>query len=68
MIAIHDRVLGLNLREQRDRCMANYSGPPLLYIRPKIGHLNSFDFDHTQFFLEEGYRAAREAIEAAEAA
>jgi NTE family protein len=68
MIAIHDRVLGLNLREQRDRCMANYDGPPLLYIRPKIGHLNSFDFDHTQFFLEEGYRAAREAIEAAEAA
>jgi NTE family protein len=68
MIAIHDRVLGLNLREQRNRCMANYKGPPLLYIRPKIGHMHSFDFDHTQFFLEEGYRSAREAIEAAEAA
>jgi NTE family protein len=68
MIAIHDRVLGLNLREQRNRCMANYHGPPLLYIRPKIGHMHSFDFDHTQFFLEEGYRAAREAIETVEAA
>jgi NTE family protein len=68
MIAIHDRVLGLNLREQRNRCMANYKGPPLLYIRPKIGQMHSFDFDHTQFFLEEGYRSAREAIEAAEAA
>ncbi len=68
MIAIHDRVLGLNLREQRNRYMANYKGPPLLYIRPKIGHMHSFDFDHTQFFLEEGYRSAREAIEAAEAA
>ena len=68
MIAIHDRVLGLNLREQRNRCLANYQGPPLLYIRPKIGHMHSFDFEHTQFFLEEGYRAALEAIEAAEAA
>jgi NTE family protein len=68
MIAIHDRVLGLNLQEQRDRCMSGYTGPPLLYIRPKIGHLHSFDFDRTQFFLEEGYRAAREAIQAAQAA
>jgi NTE family protein len=68
MIAIHDRVLGLNLQEQRDRCMSSYTGPPLLYIRPKIGHIHSFDFDRTQFFLEEGYRAAREAIKAAQAA
>ena len=68
MIAIHDRVLSLNLQEQRKRCMDSYSGPPLLYIRPKIGHLHAFDFDRTQFFLEEGYRAAREAIAAAEAA
>ena len=65
MIAIHDRVLSLNLKEQRARCMSNYDGPPLLYIRPKIGHLHAFDFDRTQFFLEEGYRAAREAIKAA---
>ena len=68
MIAIHDRVLSLNLQEQRQRCMDSYQGPPLLYIRPKIGHLHAFDFDRTQFFLEEGYRAAREAIAAAEAA
>jgi NTE family protein len=68
MIAIHDRVLSLNLQEQRQRCMDSYQGPPLIYIRPKIGHLHAFDFDRTQFFLEEGYRAAREAIAAAEAA
>jgi NTE family protein len=68
MIAIHDRVLSLNLQEQRQRCMDSYQGPPLIYIRPKIGHLHAFDFDRTQFFLEEGYRAAREAIAAAAAA
>ena len=68
MIAIHDRVLSLNLQEQRRRCMDGYEGPPMLYIRPKIGHLHGFDFERTQYFLEEGYRAAREAIEKAAAA
>lgn len=68
MIAIHDRVLNLNLQEQRARCIEEVKDSPLLYIRPKIGHLHSFDFERTQFFLEEGYRAAREAIRNAEAA
>jgi len=62
MIAIHDRVLSLNLQQQRSLCLDQYQGPPLLYIRPKIGHLHSFDFDRTQFFLEEGYLAARRAL------
>ena len=68
MLAIHDRVLNLNLQEQRARCLEDVRDAPLLYIRPKIGHLHSFDFDRTQFFLEEGYRAAREAIRNAQAA
>jgi NTE family protein len=70
MIAIHDRVLTLNLNEQRNRCLERLDeGPPVVYIRPRIGHLGGWDFDRTQFFLEEGYRAAREALRsAAEAA
>ena len=68
MIAIHDRVLNLNLQVQRQRCMEGLDTSGMLYIRPKIGHLHAFDFERTQFFLEEGYRAAREAIAAAEAA
>ena len=68
MIAIHDRVLNLNLQGQRARCIEEVKDAPLLYIRPKIGHLHSFDFERTQFFLEEGYRAAREAIRDAAAA
>jgi NTE family protein len=63
MIAIHDRVLGLSLEQQRRNWFpGGWQGPPLLYIRPRIGHLGSWDFDRTQFFLEEGYRAAREAL------
>lgn len=69
MIAIHDRVLSLNLEEQRRRVLRDWQGPPVVYIRPRIGHLGGWDFDRTQFFLEEGYRAAREALQtAAEAA
>jgi NTE family protein len=68
IIAIHDRVLGLSLQRQRQSCLEEYDGPELLYIRPKVGHLHSFDFDRTQFFLEEGYVAAREALRKEEAA
>jgi NTE family protein len=62
MIAIHDRVLTLNLCEQRTALLRTYDGPPMVYIRPRIGHLGGWDFDRTQYFLEEGYRAAREAL------
>ncbi len=68
MIAIHDRVLSLNLRQQRNACLRDFEGPPMVYIRPQIGHLHSFDFDRTQFFLEEGYLAARKALSAEAAA
>jgi NTE family protein len=62
MIAIHDRVLGLSMEQQRRTWFTAWEGPPLMYIRPKIGHLGSWDFERTQFFLEEGYRAAHEAV------
>jgi NTE family protein len=68
MIAIHDRVLTLNLCEQRNRMLEAYEGPPMVYIRPRIGHLGGWDFDRTQYFLEEGYRAAREVLAALPAA
>lgn len=68
MIAIHDRVLGISLEAQRRARLDTWRGPPLLYIRPRIGHLGSWDFDRTQFFLEEGYRAAREALQGEAAA
>jgi NTE family protein len=62
MIAIHERVVNLSIRNQRVQSLERYSHLPFLYIRPKIGHLHTFDFDRNQFFMEEGYRAACEAI------
>jgi NTE family protein len=65
LIAIHDRVLNLQLRKQRQECLARYADLPGLLIRPDIGHLRTFDFDRTQFLMEEGYCAARDALLAA---
>jgi NTE family protein len=68
LIAIHDRVLNLNLQHRRKEALEEYADLPMVYIRPKIGHLQTFDFERTQFFMEEGYRAASEALAASAAA
>lgn len=68
LIAIHDRVLNLNLQHRRQEALEQYADLPMIYVRPRIGHLQTFDFERTQFFMEEGYRSASEALEAAAAA
>lgn len=68
MIAIHERVLTMNIASQRERNREAWKDRPVLVIRPRIGHLGTWDFGRTQYFLEEGYRAAREALQAEAAA
>jgi len=65
LIAIHHRVTEVMGTPRRLRLLRTWSGPPLLYIRPRLGAYSTFDFGHTETFLEEGYRAAREALGAA---
>ncbi len=65
LVAIHDRVLSLNLQHRRAEALEKFSDLPMVYVRPKIGHLHTFDFERSQFFMEEGYRATSEALEAA---
>lgn len=62
MIAIHERTLTMNVANQRRRNIEEWAGLPVTHIRPRIGHLGTWDFKRTQYFLEEGYRAAREAL------
>lgn len=40
-----------------------WEGVPLLYVRPRLDGYGTFDFDHVAYFLEEGYRAMKEALE-----
>ncbi len=65
IVAIHDRVVALSMRDQRRERITRYSHLPGVYIRPEIGHVNTFEFERTQFLMEEGYSAARSALEAA---
>ncbi len=51
-------------RAQLDR----WTTPPMLLIRPRVNHLGWFTFGHAGFLIDEGYRAAREALEHIEVA
>lgn len=62
LVGIHHRVTEVMSYPRRLRLLRTWSGPPLLYIRPRLEAYSTFDFGHTELFLEEGYRAAREAL------
>jgi NTE family protein len=62
MLSIHQRVFSLMVARRRLENVAAWSGPPLLYLRPRLDGYGSFDFEHIPYFLEEGARAARELL------
>ena len=62
LVAIHHRVFDIMSHARRRERLAAWSGPPLLHVRPRLDGYSTFDFGQTAYFLEEGYRAAREAL------
>lgn len=66
MVAIHQRVFSLMAGRRRRAGVAGWDGAPLLYVRPHLVGYSGFDFDAVQYFLEEGYRATRRALDSAE--
>lgn len=42
--------------------LTSWAGPPLLLIRPKIGHVHWLTFANTEDVIEQGYIAARAAL------
>lgn len=66
MIPVHDRVVNLLIRKQHELIWKAWEGPPVLHIRPRLGTLTNWEFERSQFLLEEGYRAARLALESAD--
>lgn len=65
MIAIHQRVVSIMAWRRRFELVSRWQGVPLMYVRPRLDGFGTFDFDHVAYFLEEGYRAMREALNAA---
>lgn len=62
LVAIHHRVYDIMAHAQRQAQLAAWRGPRLILVRPSLEGFSTFDFDKTQFFLEEGYRATRKAL------
>ncbi|HEX7088962.1 MAG TPA: patatin-like phospholipase family protein [Longimicrobiales bacterium] len=62
IVAIHHRVFDILSYARRRQQLDAWDGPPLVYIRPRLDGYSTFDFSRTKYFLEEGYRAAREAL------
>ena len=62
MLAIHQRVFSIMSWRKRVDLVTHWVAPPLLFVRPRLEGYRTFDFDAAQYFLEEGYRAARAAL------
>jgi NTE family protein len=63
MLAVHNRVFDIMAHARRQAVRAAWAGPPLVYVRPRLDGFSTFDFTRTQYFLEEGYRATRQALQ-----
>jgi len=62
LATIHQRVFSIMSGTRRREQLGRWSGLPLLLIRPELDGYGTFDFQHTPYFLEEGYRATRGAL------
>jgi len=62
LVAIHHRVYDIMASELRRRQLDAWNGPPLIHVRPRLDGYSTFDFASTRYFVEEGYRATRQAL------
>jgi NTE family protein len=63
LVAIQHRVMDIMSRARRTVVEDMWMGPPVIHVRPDVSRYSTFDFDAVGYFLEEGYRATREALE-----
>ena len=60
-------IFSLTIMEMQITEMRLAEEPPDLLIRPRLGHVSPMDFHRGAESIEEGYRAAREALESTDA-
>lgn len=68
MLAVHQRIFSIMTWRRRRDLLAQWDGPPVLYVRPRLDGYETFDFENIDYFVEEGYRAMMEALEATSSA
>lgn len=64
MIGVHQRVVSIMAWRRRYDLVSRWEGVPLVYVRPRLEGYGTFAFDDVAYFLEEGYRAMKEALQA----
>ncbi len=62
MPAVHQRIFSIVTYRLRRELVDGWSTPPLLYVRPRLEGFGGFDFQHIEYFVEEGYRAMSLAL------
>lgn len=62
MAAVHQRIFSIMTYRRRRDMVARWDGPPLMYVRPRLDGYGAFDFQHVEYFVEEGYRAMSTAL------
>ncbi|MEJ7812166.1 MAG: patatin-like phospholipase family protein [Gemmatimonadaceae bacterium] len=61
--SIYLRAASVMMHTLQQRPLADWRGPPMLLIRPRIGHLGWFGFGNADELIETGYRAACAALD-----
>jgi len=62
LVAIHHRVIEIMGWQRKQELLDNWTGPRLIYVRPRLDGFSTFDFAQNAYFLQEGYRATSEAL------
>ncbi|HBD99855.1 MAG TPA: hypothetical protein DC060_16855 [Gemmatimonadetes bacterium] len=62
ILGVQQRIFSIMTWRRRRDLLAQWDGPPLLYVRPRFDGYAAFDFDHVEYFLDEGYRAMKEVL------
>lgn len=62
MVAIHQRVMQIMGYTRKRALLDALSEAKITYIRPHLAGYGTFDFNSTEYFLAEGYRAAAEEL------
>ena len=63
--AIYMRAATLMMHALQQRPLADWSGPPMLLVRPNVGRHHWFSFTHAATMVNAGYDAARTALDLA---
>jgi NTE family protein len=66
--AVFMRSASVMMHELQAAALGAWRGPPVLLVRPRVGHIGWFTFGRAGDFVRAGYEAAREAFAAWDAA